>query len=387
MDNEQPEDYYKILDVDKTADKSTIKKAYYKLAKVYHPDKVDDPNLKKEYSKKFSSITTAYEILSDDEKRKHYDLYGHSSNLNAGSNINPMDIFANLFGGNFGNMFNGFNGFGDFNQRRSKPIRKLKPIIHTINVSLADFYLGKIVKLAIIRKAIFKSDILITKDFDQTWDICTKCSGNGITTQITQPQPGYIQQTQIKCNSCEGSGYILKSDYQLLDHKQIIEIEIKKGMHSHTEITFPNMGDCYPGIYPGDIKIILLQSNESSNKFIRNGDNLYYNKDVLLSEALNGFEFLVKHLDDRVLCIKNTDCIISPNETKVIRGEGMPILNSDNFLNKENSKINKGDLIIKFNIVFPNKLTSKQKYNLIKNLPENEKCIYNPSEVSLIYIK
>lgn len=361
-------DYYKLLDIDKNADKSTIKKAYRKLVKKYHPDLVTDPSLKSEYSKKIAEITNAYETLIDDKKKEIYDKYGPAGEPSKNINIDPMDIFNNLFGGNIFGFNNG--------NRQTKPIMKMKPILHRINVSLADLYLGKKIKLAITRKAIFKSDCLITENFDSTWFLCDNCKGRGSVTEIREVQRGFVEQYQHVCTKCKGYGYILKDEYKLIDHKQIIEIDVKRGMTNNTEIYFPNMGDCGPGFYPGDIKILIC-SNDTDNGFTRRGNDLYYNKDILLSEALTGFKFCLKGLDDKIICIKCTNTIISPNESKIIKGYGMPILNNSETF---------GNLIITFNIIFPTTLTSDNKNKLLNILPRGDKCPIS-SDVSIINLK
>lgn len=107
-------DYYEILGVDKKSSPDEIKKAYRKLAKKYHPDLHPDD---KEAEKKFTEINEAYEVLSDEEKRKKYDMFGKNANFQGGQNFDPSD-----FGFNFGNFGNGSysytssnpNGFSDF---------------------------------------------------------------------------------------------------------------------------------------------------------------------------------------------------------------------------------------------------------------------------------
>ncbi len=114
------QDYYEILGVDKKADAEKIKKAYRKLAKKYHPDLHPDD---KEASKKFAKINEAYEVLSDENKRKQYDMFGQSGNFSQGQNFDPSqygfsDIFSNFGAGNgsytYTSRAGGSSGFSDF---------------------------------------------------------------------------------------------------------------------------------------------------------------------------------------------------------------------------------------------------------------------------------
>lgn len=114
------QDYYEILGVDKKANADEIKKAYRKLAKKYHPDLHPDD---KEASKKFAKINEAYEVLSDENKRKQYDMFGQSGNFSQGQNFDPSqygfsDIFSNFGAGNgsytYTSSTGGSSGFSDF---------------------------------------------------------------------------------------------------------------------------------------------------------------------------------------------------------------------------------------------------------------------------------
>jgi DnaJ-class molecular chaperone len=94
----------------------------------------------------------------------------------------------------------------------------------------------------------------------------------------------------------------------------------------------------------------------------------------LLSEALCGCKFLIEHLDGRILCIQNEGSIISPSDVKIIKGEGMPILDSSQM----------GNLFIKFNVVFPDDLTADQKSNILNILPSDPSLIYDQNTIPLI---
>jgi len=357
-------DYYDILGVAKDATTSHIRKAYHKLAIQFHPDKAPE-NKKTEYTEKFQKISQAYEILSDEEKRKRYDLTGKSDDQGVG--VNPFDMFAEMFGNNFG----GFGGFSFPNMKKAE--KKSAPVVHQVNLKLEDLFKGKTIKLKITRKGIYRSETLIETELEKTWEICKECSGNGSKTEVRQLGPGFMTQTQVNCKKCSGTGNILKEGYEVKDHQQTVEINIEKGANIQKDHVIPKIGNCYPGTHPGDI--IIAFHLIPHDTFVLNGNNLIYNKKILLSEALCGTEFNIKQLDDTVLRIKSTK-VIRSHGTKVISGKGMPY----------NGGV--GNLIINFEIEFPNELSIHEKKNIKKYLPKigQENCDEKIENMEIITI-
>lgn len=138
--------------------------------------------------------------------------------------------------------------------------------------------------------------------------------------------------------------------------EEIIEIVVKKGWKAGTKITFTEKGDEKPDMIPADITFIIEEAPHS--RFTRRDNDLLHVARVSLRDALCGVNLSLKHLDDRTLDIKVSD-VINPHTTKVLRGEGMSITKTGG----------KGDLIIKFEIVFPTRLSDQQKQQLASALP------------------
>ncbi|KAK1377422.1 DnaJ subfamily B member like [Heracleum sosnowskyi] len=320
-------DYYKILQVDRSASDDDLKKAYRKLAMKWHPDK--NPNNKKDAEAKFKTISEAYDVLSDPQKKAVYDQYGEEGLKGqvpppgAGSDgpnmyrFNPRnadDIFSEIFGfsGSFGDMGGGRGGgpafqrnmFGEdpFASLRnnasegsgSMPLRKGAAIERTLPCSLEDLYKGTTKKMKISRDVI-----------DPTG------------------RPGTMEE--------------------------ILTIEIKPGWKKGTKITFPQKGNEQRGIIPSDLVFIIDEKPHSI--FKRDGNDLIATQKISLAEALTGYTAQLTTLDGRSLTIPISS-IISPTYEEVIKGEGMPIP-------KEPTR--KGNLRIKFNIKFPTRLTAEQK--------------------------
>lgn len=337
-------EYYKILGVNSNSSQDEIKKAYKKSAMKWHPDRNKDNKEKAE--NQFKKITTAYTVLSDPNKKDIYDKFGEEGlqNNNNHSNVNPMDIFGNLFG-NSGFSFN-FNN--DFSHNFNKQTRKNKPIIKHFPVSLEDLYKGKTIKFSITRKVIDKDKRHLVKT-------CDKCKGKGIYVEVRQMGP-MIQQIQQQCNNCNGIGKNIPNNI-IKNEKNIVELEIKPGMQHGEKIVIPNMGDnINDNIEPSDLVFVLQQ--EKNNTFNISDKHLIIEKNIQLIDALCGCEFIITHLDNRKLLVETND-IIKPNDIKVIKYEGMSSQNSSN-----------GDLIIKFNIIFPNNLLNKD--DLINLLPKSK---------------
>lgn len=351
------EDYYKILGVKKNASENDIKKEYYKLARLYHPDKAP-ADKKDEYTQKFQKIGEAYEVLSDKEKRDIYDSVGKEG-LQGGmkTGMNPFDIFGDLFGNNPGNPF---SNFGNPFSRTKKGPSKNKETIYNLSVSLKDIYNGAKKKLKISKKVIiFKETKEIVDDhLESTWIKCNKCFGQGFAMDIRQ-FGNMMTQSQKPCSNCQTSGYELKDDYDLADHTETLEIEIPKGIQNGYHKIIPDAGNYSPGSLPGDL-IIVFQVKDSYENFTRgDNNNLIYKKNILLSEALTGFSFTIDTMDSRTLFITSSN-IIRPGDVRMIKGEGLT-KGSD-----------KGNLIVQFKIIFPDSLPGNKKKELLKILPINE---------------
>ncbi|KAL8102194.1 uncharacterized protein LOC141676753 [Apium graveolens] len=320
-------DYYKILQVDRNATVDDLRKAYRKLAMKWHPDK--NPNNKKDAESKFKTISEAYDVLSDPEKKAVYDQYGEEGlkgqvpppgagferpNMYKFNPRSADDIFSELFGfGGMGDM-GGARGGGPFQRNSpfaaedvfaslrnnanegsgSTPLRKGAAIERTLPCSLEDLYKGATKKMKISR------------------DVIDPTGRTGTT-------------------------------------EEILTIDIKPGWKKGTKITFPQKGNEQRGVIPSDLVFIIDEKPHSI--FKRDGNDLIATQKISLAEALTGYTAQLSTLDARSLTIPISS-IISPTYEEVVKGEGMPIP-------KEPTK--KGNLRIKFNIKFPARLTAEQK--------------------------
>jgi len=349
---------YNILGVSTDASDSDIKKAYRKLALLYHPDKNPDAG------DKFKEITAAYEILSDPKKRETYDQYGEKG-LTEGPG--GEDLFNAFFGGGF---FGGGGGRGGNREKRGKDV------VHQLKVTLEDLYRGKTTKLA-LQKTVLCSECDGVGGKKGSAKTCEACNGNGIQLRLRQIGPGMVQQIQQVCSDCQGEGEVIKDKDRCKNCKgkktesqrKVLEVHIDKGMKDGQKIVFNGEGDQSPGVTPGDVVIVLEQKPHAI--FKRKDRDLYVDQSISLSMALTGGQFIVNHLDDRKLLVKsNPGEVIKPGDVKVISKEGMPTYKNP---------FEKGDLFISFSIVFPpgNWLKPAELTQLAKLLPAEEKIAKN----------
>lgn len=260
--------FYRLLEVEKNAGDTEIKKAYRKLAIKHHPDKGGDPE-------KFKEITRAYEVLSDREKREKYDRGGEEA-LDGDGGTDASDIFSQMFGGG------GPRGGGG--SRR----KKTKDVVQPVKATLEQIYNGQTKKMAITRKVIDKA-----KGVQR----CSNCDGRGVKVETIRMGP-MIQQMQSACNACGGEGKSFKTKQE----REVLEVHIQKGSPNDHKIQFREMADEQPDCDTGDV--IFVVKEQEHEVFKRRGADLFIERDISLVEALCGFEMEITHLDGRKLLIK-----------------------------------------------------------------------------------
>ena len=278
IDNEE---YYNILGVDKNAEKSKIKKAYHKLAVKHHPDKGGDPD-------KFKKIAEAFEVLSDENKRKTYDSGGKDALGGGEGGGNPMDMFSHMFSGNMSS-----------NSR----VKKGKNTEYTMNITLEDVYNGRNKNISLSRTVIDKKSIFS----------CLACNGQGMKIREIRMGP-MIQQIQSHCTECNGLGNKYKSNKV----KENLKIYIPKGVSQGKNIVVDGKGEDILNGESGDLVVII---NILENKFKRQGNDLFIDKNISLLDSISGLEMTLNHIDGRVINIK-TKQVIKPTLFNPLNNDG-----------------------------------------------------------------
>lgn len=367
-----------LLGVEKTAAPGEIKKAYRKVrsnakkcslyrasrrwylvincnvcagvqaALQHHPDKVPEDQ-RAESEVKFKSVTQAYEILRDDEKRQLYDQYGMAafdpSRGGAGdAGVDLNDMLAQMFGMNVG----GGGGGGGSGQRRPRRGRDEE---QQYKVTLEELYKGKTVKFAANKRVICsqcKGSGAKDKVKPQQ---CDRCKGAGVREAYRQVGPGLIRQEMLPCDNCEGTGMYYKEKdrckkckgKRTVEETKALEIYIPRGSMQGERIVLEGEADQFPDQIPGDIVFTLVE--EPHEVFTRVGDDLSADLNVTLAEALTGFSRIVlKHLDGRGIHLDHPrGKVLQPTEVLKVLGEGMPKKRGDEG----------GDLYLSVKIEFP----------------------------------
>jgi chaperone protein DnaJ len=354
-------DYYKLLGVDKSVSDKDLKKAYKKLAMKYHPDRNKDN--KEEAESKFKEISKAYNVLSDPNKRATYDKFGEEG-LQGQTNFDPQDMFNDLFGG-MGGAFHNMGGFFGGGMRGHQEPKK-SVIQYNVVISLEESYNGcdKFIELDVNIKC-DSCNSTGSNDKSKTYT-CSTCNGSGSVTKTQQLGPFQIAQQVSVCNRCRGTGdgeipekYKCKqcNGKKLINKRKKFKINVKPGIIDGNSLINENCG--HYNVKSGlndDIQFNFSIDNKTN--FKREGINLIYYKDISLGSALCGIDFAIKHINGELINIKYSN-IIKPDDSLMCIGYGMPDINESGEY---------GNLIIRFNIKYPEQIKKEYKTYLYRML-------------------
>jgi len=338
--NKCGKDFYKVLKVPRSATEQEIKKAYKKLAVKLHPDKnPGDETVKKQ----FQEVAEAYEVLSDEEKRRVYDQYGEEGlNKDHGSGFGGFDIF---------DFFSGGGG----HKKKKGELKKGPSQTIELQASLEDLYNGRDFEVLQRRQIICTHCRGTGADDPNDVQTCKVCGGSGVRVVEQKIGPGFTQRFQQQCDACGGKGKTSRTvcskcrGSKIEIGEQLITLFIEKGMPDGHEIVSPSDADENPGEEPGDI--IFKISTLHHDKFTRKGNDLFMTQKISLLEALVGFTYTFQHLDGHSVELKR-GAVTPPGFVQQLSGEGMPI---------HGNSLNFGQLFVTYQVIFPTKLTEEQK--------------------------
>lgn len=360
-------DYYETLGVSREASQEEIKKAFRSLARKYHPD--TNPDNAKEAENKFKEVSEAYEVLSDDDKRRMYDRTGRVdfgsgrsdftwddfSHFNDFSDLG--DIFRTIFGGNFG--FGGssdsfYSGFGNRQENLD--------LVTNLRVSLEEAYYGasKSIKY---RRNESCPECKGTGSKDGKLKSCSTCNGSG-QQRVVQGQGFFRMVSVTACKTCGGRGQVPNQVCNTCrgtgssPTTESLEIKIPRGAPDKLRLRVKSKGQSNFG-RTGDLFVILNVQEPSDMR--RVNDDLYLVSEVTFPEAALGAEKEISIFREKVTL--KIPAGTQPGEVLRLRNAGMPRINGKG----------SGDLLVEARVVVPKHLSASQKELISKLGDESDK--------------
>lgn len=348
---EQKRDYYEVLGVDKNADEAAIKKAYRVLAKKYHPDM--NPG-DAEAEKKFKEASEAYAVLSDPEKRRQYDQFGHAAfDGGAGGGAGGFDFNGADFGDIFGDIFGDFFGGGRGRSAGNGPM-KGNTLYTSVKISFEEAIFGCEKTIELTVKEPCKTCNGTGAKAGTSPETCPKCGGKGQVVFTQQSFFGTVRNVQ-PCPDCKGSGKIIKEKCPdcrgtgYVSQNKKYAVKIKAGIDNGQVILMPGLGD--PGVNGGprgDVKVEIIVGRHPI--FQRQDMNIYSTVPVSFAVAALGGEIMIDTVDGKVIYEVKPG---TQTDTKVrLKGKGVP--------SWRNPEI-RGDHYVTLIVQVPSKLSHEAK--------------------------
>jgi molecular chaperone DnaJ len=351
-------DYYEVLGVPRNASQEEIKKAYRRLAMQYHPDR--NPG-DKEAEEKFKEAAEAYEVLSDPEKRRRYDQFGHAgmqgTDFREYTDINDIfnafrDIFSGTgFGGSIFDDF--FGGSTSTRARRSGAAQRGSDLRVKIKLTLEEIATGVSKKIKIKRYKKCSSCSGTGAESGSGYRTCPVCNGTGEIRQVSRSVFGQFVNITT-CNNCGGEGRIISNPCKIcggegrVQEEATVNVEIPAGVSTGNYLTLRGEGNAgRRGGPAGDLIVVIEELPHEI--FQRKGDDIIYELNLSIPEAVLGGEVEVPTLTGKAKL--KLEPGLSPGKILRMKGKGLPNLNTKKF----------GDQLLVVNIYVPQKISQQEK--------------------------
>lgn len=340
-------DLYEVLGVDRQASAGDLKKAYYRLAKKYHPDHNPDD---KDAEDKFKEAANAYQILSDDDQRARYDRFGFDGIRGAtgggggGGFTNADDIFS-AFGDLFGDFFGGRSS-----GRRAAP--RGADLRLDLGLTFPEAVWGTTKEVKVSRQVACGTCNASGAKPGSKPETCATCQGKG---QVVHAQGFFMVQTT--CPQCRGAGKAIKDPCEdcrgrgTKAESSTLTVTVPAGVDDGQTLRLANKGETAPGGTAGHLYVVLhVQGDE---RFKRDGDDILTEMPVSFIKAALGGELEVHTLDDNCNGTATVELKpgTQPGDVLVRRGQGVPRVGESG----------RGDHVIQFKVEIPKKLSGKQE--------------------------
>ncbi len=360
-------DYYEVLGIPKGASEQELKSAYRKLALKHHPDR--NPG-NKDSEEHFKEAAEAYSVLSDSEKRRAYDTYGHQGVSGAAQQGFNPDAFAD-----FADIFGDFFGFGDLfgggGARRRSRAQRGDDVRYDLEISFEDSIFGKEVDIQVPRTEPCSSCKGSGAESEDGWTSCSVCRGRGEVFY----QQGFLSIRKT-CGQCGGSGKILRRPCRACKGEAYVQVtrklKVKIPAGVDTGMKMRVAGEGQPGVNggpPGDLYVFLTV--QPHQVFERREYDLHCTVPVNVAQAALG-------TDIHVLTFEGLETLkvpegIQSGETLRLKHRGVPFVNGGG----------RGDLVVRVEVKTPRKLTREQR-KLLEQLRDTLPAENEPEEKSIL---
>lgn len=365
-------DYYEVLGVDKNASADQIKKAFYKKANKFHPDKAGGDEAK------FREVNEAYEVLKDQQKRRRYDQFGHagvgggasSGGFSGAGGANPFEGFNfggnNVefdFGGGFGDIFSQFFGGGGNGFRHPEP--RGNDVETTIRLTFKDAVFGVDKKISLDIETQCSHCKGSRAEPGYGMKQCPTCGGSGQVAKVMNTMFGQVQQAVV-CDTCVGKGSIPEKKCSVCGGRGVerkrstVKVRIPAGIDDGATIRVREQGESTAEGLRGDLYIHVRV--EADKKFTREGDIILSEETIGMVEAALGGEAKVETVDGDIVTVKIPAGTQSGTDFKL---KGYGVKHGD-------STSERGPHIVTIKVETPTRLSKKQK-ELLKEFGNSKK--------------
>ena len=351
---EQKRDYYEVLGIDKSADDAAIKKAYRVLAKKYHPD-VNPGD--KEAEVKFKEASEAYAVLSDPEKRRQYDQFGHAAfdgGAGGAGGFGGFDFSGADFSDIFGDMFGFGDIFGGRGRSRNNGPMKGEDIRTSMRITFEEAVAGCKKEVELNVKEECKSCHGTGAKAGTSPETCSKCGGKGQVVFTQQSMFGTIRNIQA-CPDCRGTGKIIRekcSDCRgtgFVSMRKKYEVDVPAGVDSGQRKRLTGLGE--PGLNGGPRGDVVIEFIVGRHPIFQRQDlNIFSAVPISFAVAALGGEIMIDTVDGKVAYDVKAG---TQTDTKIrLRGKGVP-----SWRNKDV----RGDHYVTLVVQTPDKLSGEAK--------------------------